>query len=369
MMYSPLRYIPYVFWKKRPIHLTFFVTRKCNARCPFCFYLKNNDTAAPAAPELSLEEISKVSRSVGSLLWIAFSGGEIYLRDDLTEISTIFYENNTPSVMLYPTNGMLPGVIRERTEEIVRRCKKSIIVVKLSMDGIGRSHDTIRNTPGSFELTMETYHQLRGLIERYPNFELGINTVFCPENQDSMDALIDFVRDLKNIKTHTISLIRGNIADRYYKDISYEKYYRAIARLEKDLKKRTSPIYRFKGAGIKAAQDILQRRFIHETVKEQRRLIPCYAGRLNLVLTEKGDVYPCEVLTGKFGNIRDMDYDIMRAVRTEKARNILGSIEEGKCFCTHECYFMTNILFNPRMYPGLLSEYLHLGRGPLRGES
>jgi radical SAM protein with 4Fe4S-binding SPASM domain len=164
-------------------------------------------------------------------------------------------------------------------------------------------------------------------------------------------------------------LIRGNIPDRHYKDISYEKYYHAIARLEKDFRKRTSPVYRFRGAGIKAAQDVLQRRFIHQTVKEQRRLIPCYAGRLNLVLTEKGDVYPCEILSGRLGNIRGMDYDIMRVVQAEKARSILGSIKEGKCFCTHECYFMTNILFNPRMYPGLFEEYLHLGRRPLRKES
>jgi len=32
----------------------------------------------------------------------------------------------------------------------------------------------------------------------------------------------------------------------------------------------------------------------------------------------------------------------------------------SRCHCTHECYFMTNILFNPRLYPSLMKEYLLL---------
>ena len=108
-------------------------------------------------------------------------------------------------------------VIRERTEEILRHCKKSVIVVKLSIDGLSEEHDNLRNTPHSFDKTMETYTLLEKLLEKYPNFELGVNTVFCSENQDSMDRIIDFVSGLKNIKTHTISLIRGSLEDESYK--------------------------------------------------------------------------------------------------------------------------------------------------------
>jgi hypothetical protein len=37
-----------------------------------------------------------------------------------------------------------------------------------------------------------------------------------------------------------------------------------------------------------------------------------------------------------------------------------GSIRNNECYCTHECYFMTNILFNLHMYPALMREYLQL---------
>ena len=359
-MYSPFRHLGSVIHKARAIHLTFFLTRRCNARCPFCFYLKADEPSSTETDELSLAEIQKISASFGNLLWLAFSGGEIFLREDLVEISRTFYHNNRPAIMLFPTNGLLPEVIRDKTEQILKDSPKSIIAVKLSLDGLYQRHDELRNTPGSFARTMQTCQLLGELAAKYPTFELGINTVFCSENQDNMEPLIDFVRGLRNIKTHTISLVRGNLSDKRFKKVEHEKYQQAIEKLESNLKDRTAEIYRFKGAKVKAAQDILQRRLIHRTEQEQRRLIPCYAGRLNIVLHENGDIFPCEILAKKLGNIRDAGYDLSKVLESASARKILQSISNSECFCTHECYFITNILFNPRLYPALLKEYMQL---------
>jgi len=360
-MYSPARHIGQIFWKTRPIHLTFFLTRKCNAHCPFCFYLRGNRrTTDYSAAELTFSEIEKISHSMGSLLWLAFSGGEIYLRDDLVEISEVFYNNNKPAIMLYPTNGLLPDVIRSRTEQILKLCKKSVIAVKLSVDGLDGAHDALRNTPGSFEKTMQTYRVLGELADVYPNFELGVNTVFCSGNQHAMDGIIDFVKELRHIKTHTISLVRGDLVNGQYKGVDIELYNRAIGRLESDLKSGCSRRYRFSGSRIKAAQDIVQRRLIHRTLHERKRLVSCFAGRLNLVITECGDVFPCEILDKTFGNVRAYDCDIKKLLSTEKAGGVVHSITDRRCYCTHECYFMTNILFNPAMYPAVAKEYLAL---------
>jgi len=359
-MNSWLRHIPSIVWKSNPIQLTFFLTRRCNSKCPFCFYLKNDDSAPAEQDELSIEEIGKVSHSLGKLLWLAFSGGEIYLRDDLSEISRIFHDNNKPAVMLFPTNGMLPEVIRAQTERILKECRKSVIAVKLSVDGVGKAHDALRATPGSFEHTLETYRLLEPLLVKYPHFELGVNTVLCSENQDDMDAIIDFVSGLKGIGTHTISLIRGDLSDEHFKSVDPAKYLKAIRRLETNLTCRSARTYRFKGAGIKAAQDVLQRNLIYRTMLEQKRLIPCYAGRLNLVLTETGEVKPCEILTGSFGNVRDFGYDMGKVVKSERAKELCRAIRKERCYCTHECYTMTNILFNPKLYPALLRNYMKL---------
>lgn len=361
MTYSPFRHLGSVLWKHSPIHLTFFLTGRCNARCPFCFYLSRKIEAARQDGELTVDEITRISASLGKLLWLAFSGGEIFLRADLVEIARIFYQQNKPAIILLPTNGLQTGTIRENTEKILQQCPNSTVVVKLSLDGPEHIHDRIRGVTGGYRKTMATYGALGGLLAAYPNFELGINTVFCVANQDCMDGLIDTVALLRNIKTHTVSLIRGEVADGGLKEVDLKKYAAAIAKLEANLKRKTAATYQFSGAKIKAAQDILQRRLIYETCRQQKGLLPCFAGRLNLVLDETGNLYPCESFTDRFlfGNVRENGYDIGKLLGSARARHILAAIKRG-CYCTHECYMMTNILFNPGQYPALLREYLQL---------
>jgi MoaA/NifB/PqqE/SkfB family radical SAM enzyme len=362
MRYSPLRHLPSVIWKRRPIQLTFFVTRRCNARCPFCFYPRDTDAAGTRSEEFSLEEVRRTAPSLGRLLWLAFSGGEPYLRADLVELSRVFYAENRPAIMLYSTNGLLPERVADQTEQILAHCRNSTVVVKVSLDGIGEEHDRLRATPGSFERAVRTYHLLARLLDRYPNFELGVNTVLLRDNQDRLDALIEFVRALPGLRAHTVSLVRGDPRDVRCKEVDPAAYLHAAEQLEAGLTGGSDPIYRFTGARLKAAQDIVQRRLIHDTLTEQKRQIPCYAGRLNLVLNESGELFTCEMLSSSLGNLRSHGYDVRRVLGSARARTVLDGIAEGRCHCTHECYFITNILFNPRLYPALAREYLRLGR-------
>jgi MoaA/NifB/PqqE/SkfB family radical SAM enzyme len=235
-----------------------------------------------------------------------------------------------------------------------------VIAVKLSLDGVGEAHDRLRGTPGGFARVIETYERLAPLLNRYPQFELGVNTVFCRANQDHMEAIADFVARLKRIRTHTVSLVRGELADAGHKQVDLDKYQRIAQRLAGELRRGVAPVYAFRGGRLKAAQDIVQRRLILRTAREHQRLIDCYAGQLNLVLSETGEVYPCETRLQSLGNVRDHDYDLRAVMRAAPARDTLGSIARRECACTHECYFITNILFNPRLYPALAKEYLAL---------
>jgi len=360
MSYSPFSHIGSILWKRRPIHLTLFLTSRCNSKCGFCFYRTDDHAEKEGIAEISLKEIRKISGSMGRLLWLALSGGEIFLRNDLAEIVKVFYKQNSPSIILLPTNGLLTDLIKEKVEEVLRSCPQSTVAVKLSLDGDEDLHDRLRGVKGGFSKTLETYNALGGLLDKYPNFELGINTVFCSENQDRMDWIIGFVNGLDRIKTHTVSLMRDAFSDKEHKGIDMAKYYKTIETLALNSRERASAMYSFRGAGLKAAQDILQRGIIYETVQEQKQIIPCYAGRLNIVITEKGDLYPCESFSMKMGNVRQAGYNVNKILRDGPAQKVIGSIRSGRCYCTHECYMMTNILFNPRMYPELLKEYMKL---------
>jgi len=358
--YSPFRHSGSIFWKKTPIQLTFFLTKRCNARCPFCFYLSQEKIIQNNASELTLTEIEKMAASLGNLLWLALSGGEIFLREDLVEVVNVFYKHNKPAIILLPTNGLLPEVIYNKTRTILENCPKSIVTVKLSLDGLETHHDTLRGVPGAFQKTLTTYGLLADLVEKHDNFELGINTVFCAANQDSMEEITTFVNTLDAIKTHTVSLIRGNVRAKELKEVDHKKYQATISMMEANLKSKQATRYRFRGARIKSAQDILQRRLIHQTQVEQKQVVPCYAGQLTLVVTETGDVYPCESFSGKLGNVRESDYDLRQILHSQASSQVLTAIKRKECYCSHECYMMMNILFNPRLYPAMLKEYIGL---------
>lgn len=368
--YSPFRHLGSVLWKKRPVHLTLFLTRRCNARCSFCFYLSGADRQqTPATEELSLEELKRLSRALGPLLWLAFSGGEIFLREDLVQIAVQFYERNRPAIILLPTNGLLPDRIGRTTEEILRACPRSTVVVKVSLDGAESVHDRLRGVAGAADKAMRSLDVLCSLQQRYANLELGINSVLCAANQEQMCETVRRLAKQQEAVTHTVSLVRGRIGDQSLKEVDPASYQKVAACLEARLKKSLSASYRFAGARLKTAQDILQRRFIHWTMVEKKRLLPCYAGRLALVVTETGDLYPCESFDMHMGNLRQADFDMARLLQAEKSHAILQRIEQKKCYCTHECAFMLNILFNPRTYPALLGQYLQLCSLRAEGEA
>ncbi|HYQ80409.1 MAG TPA: hypothetical protein VEP68_02850, partial [Anaeromyxobacteraceae bacterium] len=143
-----------------------------------------------------------------------------------------------------------------------------------------------------------------------------------------------------------------------------ERYRRAGLYLEARWRSRRHRLHRFAGAGLKSAQDRLQRRLIHRTMLERRRLVPCYAGRLNLVLSESGDLYPCEGRWGAaLGNVREAGYDVPRLLRSGRAGRVLADLDREQCHCSHECNFLVNLLFNPRMHPGLVRQWAGLGSG------
>ena len=362
-MHAPLRHLPSVLSKRRPIHLTYFVTRRCNAACPFCFYEGARRREA-GAPELSLDEVRRVARSLDALLWVLFSGGEPFLREDLAEVARTFHDVNRAAFLTLPTNGLLPEVVAETTEAILRRCPESVVVVKPSLDGIGAEHDALRRTPGGFDRLMRTCQALAALARRFPRLELGVNTLFCSANQWRMPEIVDFVRGLDGVRSHTLTLVRGGASDESFRDVDLDQYRRAVRHLESRWGSGPDRGHRFAGGGLKAAQDRLQRELIHRTLSNRRRLTPCYAGRLNLVLTEGGDLFPCEGRWDRtFGNVREAGYDVAGMLRTPRGREIQRELARGGCWCSHECNLLTNILFNPWMHPRLLRDWAWSGLG------
>ena len=80
------------------------------------------------------------------------------------------------------------------------------------------------------------------------------------------------------------------------------------------------------------------------------------------MITSRGEVYPCELLDRKLGDLRGKDFDFQRIWHGEDADAIRRHIHDTGCFCTYECFLTNSIVFNPRMVPRLLREWISIGR-------
>ena len=357
--YSPLRHAGALLVKRRPLHLTFFATRRCDARCPFCF---SRGRAASGGPELSAAEIDRLAPTVGPLLWLAFSGGEPTLREDLPEIAAIFSRHCRPVFVLLSTNGLDPDRTAVATRGLLAAAPRSTVAVKLSLDGPAEVHDRLRGLPGAHARVLESLALLRELAAHEPRLEVGVNTVLCAATAGSVGEVFAEVARLEGVNTHTLSLVRGDLPDPALGAVDARSYREAAEAVARGLRQGSQPRYRFAGARLKAAQDVLQRRLIAKTLARQARVIPCHAGRLNLVLDECGELYPCEDFSLRLENVREHGLDVGATAASPRGRAVLAAIARGECWCTHECTMMTNILFDLRHWPALLVEYLRQPR-------
>jgi len=327
--------------KSLPEQITFFITNKCNLRCQHCFFWKELNKAVK---ELTLKEIERISKTMGRFAFLSLTGGEPFLRKDIAEIATIFCQNNSISRLSIPTNGTLSQEIISSSKQILEKNKNLNLVVKISLDGLEKEHDKIRNSKGCFKKAIKSYYQLRKLKKDYPNLKLGVLMTFSSLNQDKIEKLYDFIRSELKPDHLGLNLIRGAPKDKAIKKVNLSYYKKLYQRILNDCsQKRFFHLYKKKVFEL-----------LIKMVEEKKFQTDCHAGALSAVIYNNGDVFPCESLNKKIGSLRKNNYDFKKLWFNKKANEIRKHIRESKCFCRHECNLPLNIFFNPKSYPELL---------------
>jgi MoaA/NifB/PqqE/SkfB family radical SAM enzyme len=341
-----------------PIYLIHFVTERCNARCLHCL---GSFTSTVRDEELTIDEIEKISLTLGPIFFLLPTGGEPFLRKDLPEIIRIYYKNNSLRKVGMPTNGSLTESCLNGVREILEIGNDLHLGVDISIDGIGEDHDRIRNFPGLFDKAITTYRELKRLEREYDNFNVCLEITISHFNQDKLGEIYNYFLSELEIDNLIIRIVRGSPREPKAKDVDIEKFESFSKRLEEDIISNRLPGYsNFPLSNFVIARDIIGRRLTIKMLHENKYQIPCYAGNLTGVLRGNGDVYPCELLNEKLGNLRDVGYDFKRLWLSEKADLIRERIINEKCFCTHECFITNNILFNLSMYPLIFKEWIKL---------
>lgn len=328
--------------------LVHFVTYKCNAKCEHCFFLNELNKK----DELSKDEIFHVIKNLGSLKGVLISGGEPFLRNDLTQLVVEYALKCRVDIVSIPTNGFNTDQILASCDAILGQCKNLNLTVAVSLDALFEMHDKERNFPGGFARAVETTRRLIGLKTKYPRLRLHVVTVIMPNNINSLQSISRYVREEIEPDYHWFEPIRqsdsGGLLSR-------------ISRDELKLFLRENVVYYFKkGKGM--SQNIYSSRLLNNAIINfslnnleialdnffdgRKWPVKCVAGRKIAVLYPNGDVSTCE-LRLPLVNVRNFRYDLIKSLKDPAFKNEIRDISKRTCSCFHGCFIPPSVRFSP----------------------
>ena len=167
-----------LFGVRVPLFCGHKLTYNCNLQCKMCPFWKRSN------PDSSLEQEKAILRQIydSGACGIAFEGGEPLLRKDLVEILAFARSLHLHTSLI--TNGTL---LESRIEEIAPHING---VIYVSIDGLGKTHDTIRGVSGCFKKAMQ------GITASTPKVPVTINTTVMAENLNEIEGMVKLAKEL-----------------------------------------------------------------------------------------------------------------------------------------------------------------------------
>lgn len=323
-----------------PESLILYVNMRCNARCPHCFIWKLLNTGIN---EMKLPEIKKLVHSLERPVRLLLTGGEPFLRQDLFDIAKTFEDGQKLQSLAIVTNASLPTLIDKFTRRWLSETNKTLSV-QISVDGLEKTHDSIRQIPQGFKKAMETI----ALLKRYPKSRVGIETssTIHKRNKGEVMKLIRYFRK-RNIQ-YKFTIMRSNSFSTFglprhilsgwdpkaemiaLKPEEIVALVRQVDQKEPDFLSRTARAKLMLTAA---------------TLKEKRRLIPCFAGWVEAVIHADGAVSHCEQVK-PFGKLKETNYNFKELWCGKAAQTQRPFIR--KCSCIHGCNLSTSIMLTSR---------------------
>ena len=329
-----------------PLRITFEVTYRCNLSCPFCF----QEVARLESPEfkknseLTMEEILDVVDTVPRQTLITFNGGEVFVRKDFPDLLRAVTERGRRFNIV--TNGTMLN--EERNQLLVD--DTNALSIGVSIDGIGETHDHIRQRKGAYDITVKGLRELAEYrnerSKRFPVIDL--KTVITNENMLQLADIYRLARDigtdyvtyscLRNSELLFALPCRGSMDDDAFEEYPppfTEPFDLDVleAQLTEifELAKEGGPALRFY-PDYEEIPGILRYYSNQGTLEDY---YDCRAPWTNIRVAPNGDIYPC--LAYKMGNIRDESLrsvwksDNMNRFRAELEKKLMPACL-GCCF-------------------------------------
>ena len=345
------------FLKPSLFQVIYHITYACNAHCPFCIH--HSYLNARTNQELSLEELDKILPHFPSFPWLLLSGGEPFLRGDISKIIEMFHRHCKVAHVTITSNGMFCDRVTACIQDVFSRIPDITLNFSFSIDAIGEDHDRIRATPNNYRMTLETIRAVKELRSQHPGLSLKAHTVLTRENFNQFDQITDAIYEL-GMDLHTFDFVRptpGNASQDLHA-LTVQEVSGMVAKIHENNKRYKG----YQNLGLhsaliyKVSQAVMEHNYdlYPKFMTEKTQVIPCQAPERNLIMNPYGDVGFCE-LRDFIGNLRQFDYNLETLLTSETAKQLADSIHRKECYCFHPCYQQVNVLFSK---PELIKAFL-----------
>jgi radical SAM protein with 4Fe4S-binding SPASM domain len=309
-----------------PPKVSWLVTGRCNSRCMHCTMWKRNDegTLDEQTEDRLLHELRGMA-----VRHIAFSGGEMFLHERMLPL--IRRAKSMGFVTSGNSNGLMLG--RRLVEDIG---EAGLDMLTLSLEGSSAEvHDRIRGVPGGHERVINAVRLLR---ER-TNVRVFVNVTISPLNVHDLVPTFDLARELGvegvSIQPmHADEIFSPAKVVPVFSDGEFEQ----LAGQLSEIKRRH--------AGLLVHPEEFLDNFVL-FFKQPRRLLRyrCAAGYYFMMIVPDGSVYPCPVLFGRLGNVREKSlHDIWFSPRAAEVRRQVHCGKHPVCWLS--CIAPMNILLS-----------------------
>jgi MoaA/NifB/PqqE/SkfB family radical SAM enzyme len=291
-----------------PRMLTYTVTFTCNARCVMCDSWRKDSMG-----DLSLAEIERIFDQLPPMDVVRLTGGETFVRRDVTGIARAVADRLEPALLHVTTNGFLTDRIVDFCE---RRPRNVPLALLVSIDGVGDKHDEIRGHEGAFRSAMRT---LQALAPRRKELRLTLavnQTVVDSAGAAQYGELHRLLAPLgiknqvvvayKDSATYTLAP-EADLAPRWpgqfetYGDLSREELERLFAAVEDDLASYSIP----ERAAKRYYLEGIRNRLLESGSSPNPK---CVALHAHLRIFPNGDVPTCQFNGKRVGNLREQSF-------------------------------------------------------------
>jgi MoaA/NifB/PqqE/SkfB family radical SAM enzyme len=308
--------------KLKPTDAIVAVNHRCNTFCVMC-----DIWSRPDRDELPPSFYERLPASVKN---VNISGGEPFMRDDLPEIIAVMRGRLDRPRFVFSTNGVL-------TEKIVRQsaemAKGGPIAVRVSTDGVGETHDRIRNHKGAFQKVIATVHGLK---------EAGIRDVglACTGSKENPGALSEVKKLAEELEVdyvcsvvHSSEVYFGNQEDMVPRDATTRNDLLTISRTQL---RSLHPKDWFRAYYTDGIIDYIDGKPRREA---------CIAAMGHIHVDHRGVVYPCNILNRPLGDLKVQSWEEIESAVTTPA--VLHDVRTCPIQCWMSCTVAPGMKQNP----------------------